>query len=264
MEDDGLGDWRIQAATRLAKDVPAAFAGGPSHKTGTPVHLATSTRDTKNRPVGFVTPSAVALALNIAMKSADGAKELYAGLVFKDVLTPQGKGRNINYKDVELLYDYFEYCMIAVTFSFQALETYCNHTIANELTGTFDLQRRKDVKTYTPLELEREASTEEKLCNVLPVILGIASPKGKRVWENFIKLKRARDATTHLKSTDQYPNQYSKTQVVDRDTLFYQFLNNDPADFPIFAIVMIKYFAEVKGVPRWLLEPLKFISKRKK
>jgi len=154
--DDGLGDWRIQAATTLAKDVPPAYAGGPSHKAGTPVHLTTSTRDPKNRPVGFVTPSATALALSIAMKSGEEAKELFTELKFDDVLTPHGKGKNINYKDVEPLYDYFEYCMIAVTFSFQALETFSNHTIANELKGTFSLQRRKETKTYTPLELERD------------------------------------------------------------------------------------------------------------
>jgi len=78
-----------------------------------------------------------------------------------------------------------------------------------------------------------------------------------------VKLKRARDATIHLKSTDQYPNQYAKSQVIDHDTLFYQFLNNDPTEFPKFAINMIKYFAGVKGQPRWLLEPLEFISKKK-
>jgi len=36
MKDDGFGDWRIQAVTTLAKDVPAAYPGGPSIKQ---VHL---------------------------------------------------------------------------------------------------------------------------------------------------------------------------------------------------------------------------------
>lgn len=262
MEDDGLGDWRIQAATRLAKDVPAAFAGGPSHKAGTPVHLTTSTRDVKDRPVGFVTPSATALALSIAMKAGVEAKELYKELVFREVLTPQGRGKSVGYQDVEPLFDYFEFCMIAVTFSFQSLETFCNHTIANELKGTFDLERRREMKTFTPLELEREVSTEEKLSTVLPSILSIASPKGKKVWQDFIKLKRARDSTIHLKSTDQYPNQY-QTGVVDRDTLFYQFLNNSPTNFPTHAIKMIEHFANPKELPRWLLDPLEFVRKTK-
>ena len=260
MKDDGLGNWRIQAATRLAKDLPAAFAGGPSHKAGAPVHLATVTRDAEDQPVGFVTPSATALALSIAMKASVEAKGLYEELVFREVLTPQGRGKSVSYEDVEPLFDYFEYCMIAVTFSFQALETFCNHTIANELKGTLDLERRKEMKTFTPLELEREASTEEKLSSILPSILGIASPKGKKVWQDFVKLKRARDSTTHLKSTDQYPNQY-QSGVIDRDTLFYQFLNNTPTDFPKYAIKMIEYFAELKELPRWLLEPLEFVRK---
>ena len=151
--------------------------------------------------------------------------------------------------------------MVTVIFSFQALETFCNQTIANELKDTFNLERKKQIQTFTALELEREASTEEKLCNVLPQILGIASPKGLKVWENFVKLKRGRDATVHMKSTDQYPNQYATMEIEDKDTLFYQFLNNNPADFVKYGVNMIRYFAEAKGAPRWLSEPIDFIGK---
>jgi len=262
MQDDALGDWRIQAAARLAKDVPPAYAGGPSHKTGTPVHLSTATRNSRNQPVGFVTPSATALALSIAMATSVEAERLNSQLIFKEVITPEGKGKSVGYKDVGPLFDYFEYCMMAVTFSFQALETFCNHTIANELKGNFSLQRRKEVKTFTSLELEREVSTEEKLAIVLPDILKMNSPKGKKVWQNFVTLKRARDATIHMKSTDQYPNQYS-TGVVDEDTLFYQFLNHKATEFPKAAINMINYFASAKETPRWLIVPLEFLNGKK-
>jgi hypothetical protein len=71
-DDDQLGDWRVQAASRLAKDLPAAFSGGPSHKAGTPVHQLTYVRDPKNTNIGFVTPSAVAMALNIAIQASVG------------------------------------------------------------------------------------------------------------------------------------------------------------------------------------------------
>lgn len=145
--------------------------------------------------------------------------------------------------------------MMAVTFSFQALEAFCNHTITNDLEGTFTLTRKNEGRAFTAIELEREVSTEEKLSSVLPEILGVKSPKGGKVWQDFVTLKRARDSTTHLKSSDQYPD-----RNVDRETLFYQFLNNDPTDFPKAAIRMIVYFAETKRLPRWLLKPVEFVG----
>lgn len=38
--EDGFGDWRIAAASRLDRDLPEAFPGGPSHKAGAAVYLS--------------------------------------------------------------------------------------------------------------------------------------------------------------------------------------------------------------------------------
>jgi hypothetical protein len=260
MKDDGLGDWRIHGATRLTQDAPSMY-GGPIHKAGTPIHVGTMTKDSKDRPVGFVTPNATALALSVALKSAVEAKRLSTALIFEDVDTPKGKGKSVGYKDVVPLYDYFEQCMIAVTFSFQALETYSNQIIADNLKGTFDLERRKELRSFTSIEIEKEVSTEEKLATVLPQLLNLSSPKGHKVWEDFVKLKRARDSTTHFKSYDQFHARFEK-EIIDRDTLFYQFLNNDTTNFPKWAIYMIKYFASVGELPRWLLKLLEFTKEK--
>lgn len=259
MKDDGLGDWRIRAATRLAADVPPAFPGGPSHKTGAPVYLTTTTTNPKKQPVGFVTPSAVALALSVAMRVSVEAESLGSKLQFEEVLTPTGKGKSVKNQDLGLLYDYFEHCMIAVTFSFQALETYCNQVVADELKNDFSLQRRDGIKFFTPAELEREVSTEEKLSVVLPSLLKVGTPKGKKVWQDFVILKRARDSTIHLKSYDQYPNT-PPTNVVDEGNLFFQFLNKKPKDFPKSAIHLIKYFLDQNGLLRWFQKPVEFLT----
>ncbi|HEX9002673.1 MAG TPA: hypothetical protein VGB07_22390 [Blastocatellia bacterium] len=259
MTDDRLGDWRIQAATRLAADVPSAFPGGPSHKTGTPVYLVTTTTNPKKQPVSFVTPSAVALALSVAMRVSVEAESLASKLQFEEVVTPTGKGKSVKNQDLGLLYDYFEHCMIAVTFSFQALETYCNHVIVDKLKYNFSLQRRDGIKSFTPAELERGVSTEEKLSVVLPSLLGVGTPKGKKVWQDFVTLKRARDSTIHLKSSDQYPNT-PPTNIVDEENLFFQFLNKKPKDFPKSAIHLIKYFLDQKELPRWFQNPVEFLT----
>ncbi len=62
-------DWRIQAAATLAQDLPAAYPGGPSFQAGAKVVL-TSVVETTAGGIAFPVPSAVALALSIAVKSA--------------------------------------------------------------------------------------------------------------------------------------------------------------------------------------------------
>jgi len=251
-ESDGLGDWRIQAASRLVQAVPPAFVGGPSHAAGAPVHLTTATEDARKRPIGFVTPSSAALALHMAYRSSERARHQHATLKFIEVLTPRGKGYSVAFGDVEPLYDYFEECIGAVIFSFQALEAFSNYEIAQNLKGKFELKRGKDTKSVTPRELERIASTEEKLASVLPTILSLPSPKGRTVWGAFANLKRTRDASVHLKSNDQYPNRIPGGE--EHDSLFRQFLiSDDIAYFVRAAINMMCYFYPTeRRTPRWL------------
>lgn len=105
------------------------------------MHGATSTGDPQNHPEGFVAPSVTALALSVAMKAATEANERLAEVVFNNVITPIGNGKSVQYKNIDPLFDYSEYGMVTVIFSFQALETFCNQMIANQLKGAFSLLR---------------------------------------------------------------------------------------------------------------------------
>lgn len=258
--DDTLGDWRLQAALRLGQDVQAAFPGGPSHKAGTPVHLCTSTRGTGNQPIGFVTPSSTALALNIAMNASIQAIERQNQVKYNNVISPEGPGKSVSYQDATPLFDFFESCMVAITFSFQAVEAFSNLVIADKVQNTFSITRDKGVEVMTIADLERKLSTEEKLHVVLPSLLGVSSPKGKKVWENFKKLKQARDSIVHLKSSDQYPNR-GQLGTVDKSSLYFVFLNNNMTIYPIAAIMMIHYFhPSTNESSRWLEKPLEFVK----
>ena len=245
MKNNGLGDWRIQAATRLAKDVPAAYPGGPSHKAGSPVYLTTVSRDARGHCVGFITPSPTALALSLAASAGKRAVDLRATLALKDVVTPYGSGMSVAQENLPHLFNYFEQCMVAVSFSFQALETFCNDIIANKLEGTFQLRRRRRAEEVSSDELQRIAATEEKLAIVLPAILGLKSPKGRKVWQHFTELKRVRDATIHLKSYE------ALNRDIDEESLFYQFFRLEADRFPRVALDMIEYFIIPGQVPRW-------------
>lgn len=244
--NDGLGDWRIAAAARLAKDLSAAFPGGPSHKAGTPVYQTELVQTKTGDYLSFLTPSATAMAFSIAIAAARQARSLFSALTYDRVLTPHGPGKAISNARIGELFDFFEQCMISVTFSFQALEVYANHTIARHARDAMEVKRGKNTVLLDPSELERQLSTEEKLGSVLPRIRDVATPKGKAVWDKFRVLKDTRDATIHLKSRDT-----RNAKESGKEHLFFQFLNVDPSTFPKAAAEMVRHF-EKGRVPRWL------------
>ena len=259
MEED-LGDWRIHSVGRIAKDIPAAFPGGLSHKAGAPFYLVTSTRGIGKQPIGFITPSTPALALNISIKACVQSELLKNKIVYDEVLTPEGKGKTVSSENISPLFDYFEQSMMTIIFSYLAIETFCNWEIANNITEPFIIQRNKLEETFTVEELERKLSTEEKIHIVLPSIYRIPSPKGKKVWQDYKKLKHARDSIVHCKSIDQYPNR-GISAPIDKDSIYFVLINNDMKTFVIYSILLIKYFNyEENPLPRWMIEPMRFIG----
>lgn len=76
--------------------------------------------------------------------------------------------------------------------------------------------------------------------------LNIKSPKGTKLWERFLDLKTARDATVHFKSRETGPR-----QNIDEDSLFFQFFRRDPTEFPKMAFEIIAYFYGTNELPRW-------------
>lgn len=240
-----VGDWRIAVVARLAQDVPAAYPGGPAHKAGTPVYQSSLVQTGHGELIGFVTPSAVALAMNLAIKSSVEAARLFTSISYRDVVTPHGSGLSVEQAGIPLLYDFFEQCMLSAVFSFQSLEAFCNQVILRELKDAMEVKRRDNLVSLAPIELERQLSTNEKLAQIIPKIRRVPTPKGKAVWEPFKRLQEARDATVHLKASDQYST--------DRDSLFFQFLSHKAAEFPKAAADMIRYFHPGKDAwPRWL------------
>lgn len=246
MTNEKFGDWRIAFVTTLAQDVPAAYPGGPSHRAGTPVYQSSVTKHPEHNTLGFITPSPVALALNLAFKGAQKAKKLQSALALENVATPQGSGKSVAKPNLPLLYDFFEMCMSTVVFSFQAVEVYSNHTISSYAKGPITVKRKDRWHEMTAEEVERQVSTVEKVSDILPKLLSVPTPKGKKPWEGFKKLKVARDSTIHLKSNDM-----STKGFEDNDSLFFQFLNNDPTLFPKAAFEIIDYFLVKEGEPRW-------------
>ena len=240
----GNKEVRFHAVATVKDDIGPAYQGGPSHKAGSTLCLTTVTKNSSGNLIHYLTPSPTALALSIAIKASKKAIKLHQAIDFVDIPDPDGLAKMI--KDNSLLFDYFEYFMVVVTFSLQALEVFCNDMIAKKLKGKYRLQQGNKIKKLSAHQLQRQASIEIKLKTILPEILEINSPEHKKVWENFKELKRIRNTIIHLKAHESYTNK------IDEETLFYEFFMAEADKFPRFALEMIDFFSDSKEVNPWL------------
>lgn len=253
MKDDNLGDWRIAAVTTLAEDVPAAYIGGPSWKKGDGLYLSTAGVHPKDGELSFLTPHPSALAFNIAFEYSKKAKELQRHLAKISVIAPGGSSQAISMANIPFLYDFFELVMIAITFSFQAIETFLNHEIVCNAKSPIQIKARNGkLMNYSPQDAERYISTEEKAAIVLPEIFKICTPKGKKPWEGFKKLKSARDSTIHIKSKDIHQvSKIDNNLITSSENLFFNLLIDDPENYPKYAFHLVEWFVKNKELPRW-------------
>lgn len=246
-EDDRLGDWRIAAVATLARDIPAAYPGGPSHKAGASVYQSNFEKHPEFWHLGFITPNPSAMSLNMAFKAAARAKRIQKTIAYSDAVSPEGKSKQVVNENHTHLYDFFEECMGSVTFSYQAIEVYANRELIRHAKSNISIKRGKKHLILTPKEAERQLSTEEKIATVLPEILNIPTPKGKRNWEGFKQLKNARDAIIHMKNKE-----IRNINEPHEESIYFELLNNDPISFPKSSFLIISYFFEATGgEPRW-------------
>ena len=245
MNADEVPDWRIYFAARIANAGDESSDGSGA---GVMVlHLAR----TKTREEGLIALPVVSpyrLALNISIEAAKRARAFRRALVF----SPRKKGqqdRVLELSAMPSLFDYFEASMVAATFSYQALETYANARIEEDLSDgtTFELERRGQLVTFDVPRLQRDVSTREKVATVLPRLTGIGLPKRSKLWQAFVILDHVRDSTMHLKTE----NHFLRGGAIDRETLFFRLLNNPPLSFPRTALGLMKHFTNASPVA-WL------------
>jgi hypothetical protein len=248
MEADGLGDWRQWAVSTLAKDLPAAYPGGPSHKAGAIISMSAATRDQLGRPLSFLMPSPTALALSTSIRTAKHADDLRHSLPFITIPGVDGQMRTVAFGQTGIVYDFLEACMTSVTSAFNAVEIFANQTIATELRNQHYVRNvKRGVQEFDSVRAQRELSIEEKLTSVLPQILSIASPEAEPVWKDFRILKRVRESTLHMKSHEAFPS------GIDGPMLFHEFFKSRHIkSFPIFAVTIIDFYPQSPSEPRWL------------
>lgn len=248
MTNDNFGDWRIAIVTTLAKDQPAAYIGGPSHKAGAPVYVSSLIKNEELGLLGFVSPHPTALAFNLALRFANTANELRSRLAMEASVTPFGTGKLISNKDLPHLYDFFESYMVTVAFSFQSIEAFVNSILSQYAHKKIKVKRKKGVIEFETSEAERYLSTDEKLTQVLPQLLKLPNPSGKKIWAGYRLLKDVRDSTIHFKSKE-----ISTKYEVDTNSLYYHFFETNPIKHVLSAYEIVNYFMPHEGIPRWFV-----------
>ncbi|MCM2475248.1 hypothetical protein HGO38_17350 [Rhizobium sp. CG5] len=196
----------------------------------------------KDRIVSFGLPSAPALFLNLAIASYRHRATINLDDAFIQHPPPQGTWP----EEHGNLFDYFQSTMAEIVMAFSAIEAFANESIPSGYTYLFTQQDGK-VVPLTGLELERRVSLDEKLSSLLPAVHSINSPKGRKPWERYRKLKALRDRLTHLKSVDR------KASGPEDQTIWGSLLEARNENFALSAFTIIGAFPELVQQRRWYI-----------
>ncbi|MDQ6794546.1 MAG: hypothetical protein M3067_06975 [Chloroflexota bacterium] len=227
--------------------MPSAYPGGPSHKAGTPIYVATVARDLGGLTTGFITASPAALALSAARSAAEEGERLRPQIAYEPVsASPHGPGYTVTHATTPVLYDFFEAGFVAVTLSYLALEAFANWVIADRLSGKIHLQRHKKVVGWDADDAQRHATLDEKIREVLPTLTGITAP-ARTLLDRLDNLNRVRDDTVHLNGRDAYPR--SEEPLTG---YFHRLLALDLRTFPRTSVDVMLHFTPEKEQPGWL------------
>jgi hypothetical protein len=261
--EDEFGEWRYHAAGRVVDDLPDRGPGRREKKAGAFLSTTRTAVTSGGDVFSFTDFSAVALSLSIAISADEKAKELQAALHPTEFTTETGTYRTIPEEELSVLYDFIEQMFVAVTFSYQALESFCNFTIEDRLrpNRTHPITMTKCNKTTTTAmqadEIERKCSTRDKLADIVPDLLKMGSPKSKAIWSEYLKLERVRDGIIHMKYAD-HQNSTRVPRAIDSNKLFYDMVRGEYQDLPKSAVKLLDHFTRHIETPRWLRHPLAY------
>jgi hypothetical protein len=234
-------DWRHRVATFTTKD-SFSPSGDVIYKKGTPVTLTTYAKYNETE-IGFGDPSASALFLNQAHKSFQVANEINPFRAMQSTTV-----HNIS---TTKIYDYLEAICASIIFALTSLEAFTNEEIPNDFIYEVEETTESGISVmrhYNKEEIERKFSLSEKLASVLPKVKNIPSPKGEKVWDGFVKVKRLRDRIIHMKSKDRV---HSKHENMYPESIWSDLLNPNQPYFPSIAKSMILHF-KPKDSAHWL------------
>lgn len=182
-------DWRSYQVITLAQ--PFVWPGSNETLPAGAIAKVSGFLDYGQDRMAVTLPSATALFLNLSRthyKLASQAADRFPS--GQDPVSP----------DDENLFGYTESIMASVVFAYTALESFANEEIPDDF--TFTIKQKKCNELYSKEQIERSLSLRTKLGEVLPEVHKIVSPKGVRVWHDFLELEQLRNDIIHMKTAD--------------------------------------------------------------
>ncbi len=221
----------------LNKEDPRFFA---IDKFGTGTASIATTEKVGNEIISFGLPSSPGLFLSLAQKFHSEVAEMELKEFFDKHPQPQGTYPD----DHKNLFNFFEFMIGQIIFSYTAIETFSNIMIPKDYKFSVNQVYPKSSKEWDKDETERNLKLSQKLNLVLPKVLSVDKPDAD-IWDNFIELEKIRHRLIHLKSIDM------KASGPEDETIWGDLLRNHKTDFVSQAHSLIShYIADKKGF-RW-------------
>lgn len=240
-------DWRLQAVTALVEDWHSPT--GTIHKSGTTVQAVGFVRYPNRNPLLMIpVPNPCAMYTSYAFRVKNESEQLLKELN----LSSLGNDIGIVPSEIEgKLFDCLEHLISLVIFSYSAIEVFANSSIPDNFRFTRERRDNKYSEEYSKGQIERNLSLTIKLDEILPQIFSVQSPKGRRLWTDFVWLEELRDRFIHLKSSDW---EKSEPEMADK-YVWTNLLSKKVLLAPHYALEMMNYFYD-ENKPRWLAKAL--------
>lgn len=239
-------DWRLQAITTLTADFKSPWTG-VTHKEGTSVESLGFAK-CNNHLLQIPVPNPCAIYLSLATKAVEDATRLLSELA-KMYVDISNDIKSVPTKLDSKLFDALERLIACVVFSYTAVEAFANESIPDDFQFIKERSDKRCVEVFTKEQIERHINLDTKLHEILPSICSVETPKGSKIWKDYIWLKDLRDRFIHLKSSDWKESAPEEAE----DYVWTHLLNNQVKVLgaPTVAFVLIEYFYQPKK-PRWL------------
>jgi hypothetical protein len=222
-------DWRLQAFSNLAEDWPSPWDGQQA-KAGARLTVVTIAKTKAGKELTLPLPNATALMLSASQRAFREAGTLRVKARIDTASGPQ-----VQFKQDAQAFEYLERIMESVLTAHAGLEAFANDHIPDDYAYACHRKSNVILEQLDKAAIQRHVSLCEKLSVVLPEVLGTHSPKGRKAWEDYRRLKKLRDRITHMKSEDR------KSSLSDVDTVWHALVVADPPFLQ--ALAMIRHFA---------------------
>ena len=146
-------------------------------------------------------PDSSAIYLSLASRSSEQTIAMLQTIEAQFIKLPDGNFAVPTNLDTKL-FDVLENMIACTIFSYTVIEVFANDSLPKDIKFEKTRGDNKYIELYNKEQIERYLSLDVKLHEILPKVFSTTSPKGTKIWENYIWLKDLRDRFVHLKPSD--------------------------------------------------------------